>query len=294
MKFVSIERKRRRYGLMFSLPFILGFIFLYMVPLVSSIIYSFSKVSIDETGINTTLIGFDNFTYAFTKDADFVKKLTSSLTTTLYQIPLIILFSLFIALMLNHKFKGRGIVRAIFFLPVIVASGVVISIMSGDIYSALMQSGPQTSSMLESTVLKQMLSVYGIREDIVNAIIGTIDTIFQLAWRSGIQILLFLASLQSISKSLYESSSIEGANAWENFWFITLPMILPILIVNCVYSIIDGFTDYNNVLMNHIYGYANKLNYGISSAMAWVYFLIIAVAIALIFKVINKRAFSAV
>ena len=155
-------------------------------------------------------------------------------------------------------------------------------------------SGQQTGgSMLESTVLRQMLSVYGMRDDIINAIIGTIDTIFQLAWHSGIQILLFLASLQSIPRALYESSSIEGANSWEDFWFITLPMISPILIVNCVYTIIDGFTDYSNVLMSHIFGYTNKLSYGISSAMAWAYFIIIAAIVAVVYKLINKRAFSA-
>ena len=295
VKATSFDIKKRRYGVIFSLPFILGFVLMYMTPLISSIIYSFSKVTLSNTGIKTEFIGMENYIFAFTKDAEFIRKLGGSLLSTLYQIPLILIFSLFIALILNHKFRGRLVVRAIFFLPVIVASGVVINIMSGDLYASLMESGNQqvSGSMVESTVLKQMLAVYGLRDDIINAIIGTIDTIFQLAWRSGIQILIFLASLQSIPGTLYESSSIEGANGWEDFWFITLPMISPILVVNCVYTIIDGFTDFNNVLMSHIFGYVNKLSYGISSAMAWTYFVIIAIIIAVVFKVINKRAFSA-
>lgn len=294
MKYIPFDKRKRRYGLWFTAPFLVGFVLMYLVPLISSVVYAFSKVSLNENGIQTVFIGLTNFRFAFTEDVDFLKKLTNSLGSMLYQVPLIILFSLFIAIMLNRKFHGRTIVRAIFFIPVIVASGVVINIMNGDIYAALMQEGQNSSSMLESTVLKQMLSVYGVRDDLINAFIGTIDAIFKLAWRCGIQILIFLAALQSVPPSLYESSAIEGANGWENFWFITLPMILPVMIVNCVYTIIDSFTDYNNVLMTYVYGYANKLNYGVFSAMAWTYFAIIAILLLLVFKLINKRAFYSV
>jgi len=290
----SIGRRTARYGLMFSMPFIIGFVFMYLIPLSNSVRYAFSKVMPGSEGVKTEFIGFDNFGFAFTGDADFIKKLAGSLGSTLFQIPVIIIFSLFIAMMLNHKFHGRTLVRAIFFLPVIVASGVVINIMTGDLYASVMQGGRQSSSMMQSTVLRDILSVYGMAEETAATLTGFIDTIFQLAWKSGIQILLFLAGIQSIGRPLYESSSIDGASAWENFWFITLPMISPILIVNCVYTIIDGFTDYSNELMQHIYAYANKLEYGTSSAMAWIYFAIVAIIVGIVFAVINKRAFSAV
>ena len=287
---VSFERKKQWYGIAFSAPFIIGFILMYMVPLVSSVNYAFSDVTTNENGVSTTFNGFANFSYAFTQDPNFISTLFSSLGSTLYQTILILLFSLFIAMMLNDKFRGRIVVRAIFFIPVIVASGMVIHIMTGDVLQALQQGGQNSSSLLESTFLKHMLSTYGIGDSTITAIVTTIDSIFQLAWRSGIQILIFLAALQSISKSLYESSAIEGANAWENFWFITMPMIMPILLVNTVYTIIDNFTDYNsNKLMAYINdNYLTQVKYGCALAMAWTYFLIIAVLLAIVYLIITK------
>jgi len=285
---------KKRAGMFFCAPFIVGFLLFYLIPLINSVLYSFSEVKLDNTGINLTYNGLTNYIFAFTKDSTFLRNFISTLGSTLYKIPIILLFSLFIGIMINHKFPGRTFIRAMFFLPVIISSGVVINIMTGDVYSAVLGGGQSNSTLIQSNVLGEMLSLYGVRQDIINGLTGAIDQIFELTWRSGIQILLFLASLQAIPDSLYEASSIEGANSWENFWFLTIPMISPVLLVNGVYTLTDTFIDYANPVMKQIFNYASTLNYSVSMAMAWSYFFVISLLLLVLYLIVRKKIYYSV
>jgi len=273
------------------MPFIIGFIFLYTVPFVTSIVYAFSDVGITNLGIDLTFVGLDNFIFATTVEPRFLRYLLESLWALAYQLPIILMFSLFIAMILKQKFIGRTVFRSIFFLPVIVATGVIINIMTGDIYAGLSQ-GTQPDAgagFLQNIMILEVLRMYGFSDDIIIGFIGILNSIFEMIWRSGVQILLFLAGLQSISPSLYEASTVEGSTKWEDFWFITFPLITPVLLVNSVYTIVDAFTDYSNSYMRMVFGYANRLQYGTSMAMAWMYFVIILAVIAVLYRVLSRR-----
>ena len=194
------------------------------------------------------------------------------------------------ALMINPKFRGRVLVRAIFFLPVIVASGVVINIINGDYMSKMILSGEKTSQLFQVTAFYDVLYGLGFNDSIVNLIVNTSNNIFELSWKSGVQILLFLAGLQVIPGSLYEAASIDGGTKWEMFWKITFPMISPIVIVNLIYTITDSFTSYGNPVMQMIMTTVQeKMKFEYSATLAWIYFVIIIFILGVTYLIANKR-----
>jgi ABC-type sugar transport system permease subunit len=209
----------------------------------------------------------------------------------IYQVPVIVIFSLFIAIILNQKFFGRTFVRATFFLPVIIASGVVISIIKGDFLSQAMMSTTSVSHLFSTTFLNSLLSESGIPYSLTSLITTTVDNMFELIWKSGIQILIFLAGLQTIHVSQYEAAKIEGATGWEIFWKITFPMISPITILNVMYTIIDSFRDYSNPVINQIATSTQQLKLEFSLAMSWSYFAFVIFVIACVYVVINRYVF---
>lgn len=278
---------------MFILPWALGFIFMFIRPIMSSLIYSFSEVSIGERGLETIFRGVESYRRALVLDAKVLPALVGSLVELLYQVPLIVMFSLFIAVILNQKFRFRLLIRGIFFLPVIIASGVVINILRGDIVSQIFMSGSMSSTMIQATAMREFMLDLGIRDDFVSNIINITNNIFELSWKSGIQILLYLAGLQTIPKQLYEVSKIEGATSWETFWKVTFPIISPITIMIIIYTIIDNFTDYSNEYMIIIIDYAQSLDFSYSAALGWIYFVLIGIILAIVYKIINKHVFYA-
>jgi len=288
---LSFPKKQAWAGRLFILPWFIGFIFIFCKSLIMSFIYSVSKITIGNTGFLTTFVGFKNYIYAFKSDANFTKVLVDTLITMLYQVPLILIFSLIIASILNQKFKGRVVARAIFFLPVIIATGQVISIMRGDIFSQQLFSGERSSSLFTVMGIQSILVNSGLSLTFANSIILLINSIFDVAWKSGIQILLFLAALQTVPRSLYEVSEIEGATAWEAFWKITFPMISPILVLNLVYTIIDNFTDYSNKVMMMASTLAKGMKYEYSATITWIYFLIIVIVLGIVGLTTRKRVF---
>ena len=181
--------------------------------------------------------------------------------------------------------------RAVFFMPVIVTSGVIISIIRGDSVSSQMFSGDRSSSMLKSVELSDILLQAGYSSDMVGMLTGLIDNLFDLVWKSGVQILLVLAGLQGISPALYESSSMDGATGWEVFWFITLPMITPILLLTTVYTVIDGLSDYSNEYQKLVVSYAQQFDYSYSSVLTWLYFVAVMLLLGIVF-LIAKRHFD--
>ena len=286
------ESKKSLAGFLFVSIWVIGFIFFFLLPFLQSVRYSFSDIVLNPNGGYTlNFIGWKNYIKAFTTDAEFLPAVFSSLGAMLYQVPIIVLFSLFVAIILNQKFVGRTFVRGIFFIPIIVANGVILSIMNGDVLSQTIMQGSSSSTLFQSEFLYELMFKSGISQEFVNGLTGVVDSLFALIWKSGIQIIIFLAGLQTIADSMYEAAKIEGATGWETFWKITFPMISPMIILNLIFTIIDSFTDYNNVVMKYINEQQIGMRLAYSSTLGWIYFLMVAVIIVMVYLIINKRVF---
>lgn len=291
----GIERKRAIYGRMFILIWEIGFLIFFMIPLVQSIVFSFSDVNVDIGGFTTQFVGTKNYKYAFYEQAYYTANLTEAISNFVYSMPFIVVLSLIIAILLNQDFKGRTIMRSIFFLPVIVASGVVMSFFNADALANSLRDVSTSSSSYVSGLgtsfvdFDAILISLGLPDAAVETISMYINQIFSLLWNCGVPIVLFISGLQSIPSSLYEASSVEGATKWEEFWFITFPMLGNTILLVVIYASIDILTSAENKVMKLAYTFlTSQQNYSYSSAMLWAYFGIIAVIIAAIFFVINR------
>lgn len=281
---------------LFLIPFYIGLLVFFLGPLINSLVMSFSEVSVTDLGYKYDYVKFANFNYALKKDATFGTNIVKSIGEMLWQVPVINIFAIFLALIANMKFKGRTVIRAIFFMPLIFASGIAFQAISSDYVAQNIMSGGEVSSgtFSNTNVLKELLIASGIGNQVVNLVTKITDSIFSMAWSSGVQMVLYLAGLQSISPSLYEASQIEGASAWDNFWKITLPMLVPIMLTCIVYTIVDGFTSASNSVMTQITSLSQQgvKSFGMSSAFSWIYtvlVLIILAAIVLIFSRLENR-----
>ena len=209
-----------------------------------------------------------------------------------------LVLSFVIAVILNQKFKGRTLARAIFFLPVILSSGVLPGIESSNEFYNMMgdiANNVQNSSGVNiSAALQDLLSVSGVGSGVFDVIFQMIDAIYDIVMASGIQIIVFLSGLQSISPSLYEAADVEGCSAWESFWKITFPMVSPLLLVNCIYTIIDFFMKNDNRVIERINTimYGVQLNFGVASAMSWIYFGVALVFIGISSFIITRAVKS--
>ena len=283
---ISYESRQAFTGFMFVLPWFLGFLLFFAIPCFQSLQFSFSKVAVFE-GYACTWAGMQNYISLLTSGATYLQALVSTLTDLAVNVPVILIFSLFVAVLLNRKFIGRGLVRAIFFLPVIVTTGVVMTtfqstgdaedVMAGEVNNGIMFQTANATDFLLSLGLDDTLTEY---------MQMIADRIFGVVWDSGIQILLFLAALQGISPSLYEASDVEGATAWETFWLITFPNVSPIILVNIVYTIVDTFSDTDNKVLDEIDAMLNvTFNFGGAAAASWTFFIIILAIIGVVFAV---------
>lgn len=269
---------------MFILPWFIGFVFFFAKPFAQAVLYSFGEVSFpDGGGIHLQLSGFQNYKDAFIADSKFPRALWESLGGLLADVLIILAFSLFVALILKSKFRGRTAVRAIFFLPVIIASGVVLDLLNNNDMASLLLSGDRNSILFDSGGMNDWLIPMGL-----GPLIEVVQNIFDMSWKSGIQILLFLAGLQTISPQMYEVANVEGATAWEKFWKITFPLLTPILLLNVVYTIIDSFTDFSNQTMRIIMDYAQHMRIGYGSALAIIYFVIVFLVAGGAYLLISK------
>ena len=302
----SLERRKARGGWLFVLPFVLGFVLIYLPIVFDSIKYSFHEIKVlpasQGGGYNLIPVGFKNYSDALFKDPDFVKVLLSGLQTLALDVPIILIFSLFMAVLLNQKMVGRAAFRAIFFIPVILSTGLMETIESTNVLSDYMGeasgindgSGQSTSAEIVSAMdIENLLSGMAVGGELVKFVTDTINRIYDIVNRSGVQMLIFLAGLQSISPAIYESVQIDGATAWETFWKITFPMITPMILVNAVYTIIDSFTTNSNTVMSFISNIYSSQAGGnvLSSAMSWIYFLIVILIIAAVAGVLSLFVF---
>ncbi len=302
-KVASLDKKKARGGWIFVLPFVIGFLFVYLPIIFDSISYSFCTMKVLGGGAKPVFefVGFENYNEALFVNPDYVETLIKGLQNMVFDIPMILIFSLFMAVLLNQKMAGRAVFRAIFFIPVILATGVMESIEAQNIMGDYMEeaggiddgSGQSAASDIVSSMdIEQLFAGMAVGQELVEYVTVAINNIYNIVNRSGVQMLIFLSGLQSISPAIYESVQIDGASAWETFWKITFPMISPMILVNAVYTIIDSFTTDSNVVMSFISEQYNKPNGNVvSSAMAWMYFLIVIAIIAIVASIFSAYVF---
>ena len=299
----SLDARKSRAGWLFVLPFIIGFVIIYAPIVYDSILYSFTKINIvTGGGFRLTWVGLDNYQEALFVDATFVQTLTAGIQQLIFDIPAIVIFSLFMAVMLNEKMVGRAAFRAIFFIPVILSTGLIDKI---DQQNQMLQYMENTSSMdmgdggsetttqiISAMDIQRLFQNMVIGEELLNYVVGLVNDIYDIVNRSGVQMLIFLSALQSISPAIYESCQIDGATTWETFWKITLPMISPMILVNTVYTVIDSFTSADNQVMTYIDTvYDQPSGNVLSSAMSWMYFIIVMLIIAAVAGVLSAYTF---
>lgn len=292
--FHTMRAKRARTGILFILPFIIGFLVFMLSPLLQSLQMSFSSVTLVRGGKPDMVFnGLTNYKYALTVDPYYNQYLVEEVTRMATNTIATLVISFVVAVILNQDFKGRTLCRAIFFLPVILSSGVLPGIESQNEFYNMMQGiSDQVSSASGvniSAALEDLLQVSGVGGQVFDVLFSMIDAIYDIVMASGIQIIVFLSGLQSISPSLYEAADVEGCTAWEAFWKITFPMVSPLLLVNCIYTIIDFFMKNDNKVMERINEVMySSLKFGESSAMSWIYFGVAILFIAISSFIINK------
>lgn len=299
---IPYEKKKGLYGYGFIALWFIGTLWLFIMPVLTSLWYSLCntklldkagalEVGMTSAGIYTEWNGFYNFTKAFTIDTTFLPKLGTALGEILPNTIVIMIFSLFIAVILNQKFRGRTLARAIFFLPVLIATGPVISVINGDMTSQGVSDAAQFSTLFKTdlvTELMEFLGIYNLNQTFTDIIKDIASGVLNLVWNSGIQILIFLSALQTIPPSAKEAASIEGATAWEFFWKITFPYISPMILSNLVYTVIDAFVSTDNVVMEYVLAQSRNWEYGYSAALAWIYFAIVGACLGIICVIINR------
>ena len=294
---VSLDKRKARSGYFFVAPFLIGLVLIYVPILIDSIWMSFCY-SKQTTGAPIyEWIGFQNYSDAF-KDKAFVSTLISGIQQLVFEVPAIIVFSLFVAVVLNQKMLGRAVVRAIFFVPVILSAGVMETINANDVISGAVEggvndgaggaSGGTAAEIISVMDFQALFANMKVGQELVTYVVGLVNSIYDIVNDSGVQMLIFLAGLQSISPSIYEAAQIEGATGWETFWKITFPMISPMILVNSVYTLIDAFTKSTNPIMTLI---SDVFKPGLKTAMYWIYFGIVMLLVGLVAAIVSSFIF---
>lgn len=298
----ALDSKKARAGWFFVLPFVVGMIAIYIPIIFDSIKISFNSLSITAGGgYKLTFVGWENYSDAIFSDTEFARILTESIKQLVLDVPAIVIFALFMAIVLNQKMIGRAVFRAIFFVPVIISTGIIDSLdQDNAIYSYMssgsIDTGGNTSSATEiisAMDVSQLLGNMVVGTELVEYVVSIVNGIFNIVNRSGVQMLVFLAGLQSINPSIYESCKIEGATPWETFWKITFPMISPMILVNAVYTVIDSFTSESNQVMSYINNVYLTASGGrvLSTAMSWIYFMLVILLLGLVALIFSSFVF---
>ncbi|MBQ7137885.1 MAG: sugar ABC transporter permease [Clostridia bacterium] len=294
----TMRARNARIGTYFILPFILGFLVFMCKPLVESLIFAFNDVKlVPGVGYTKTFVGIENFKTALLVDPEYNTYLVEEIGQMVINTIATLVMSFVVAVILNQEFKGRVLCRAIFFLPVILSSGVLPGIEHQnefyDMMAGMAEAVEGSSGVNISESLQELLQVSGVGNKFFEVVFTMIDSIYDIVMASGIQIIVFLSGLQSISPSLYEAADVEGCSAWESFWKITFPMVSPLLLVNCIYTIIDFFMKNDNRVMELIYQVTYQdFKFGISAAMSWIYFAIALAFIGISSFIISKAVKS--
>ncbi len=298
---LRIKRKRSRMdltarknamGYIFILPFLIGLLLIYLPALVESFRFSISDV--DKVSYVFTPVGLEHYRDAIFGDAYFIRGIVESLGNMLLNVLIILIYSLIIATLLNRNIGGKGFYRAMLFLPVVISTGVIVTADNMSLVSAAAlasESGNVAGGLFTEVDIKLLLNSLSISPQLTSIVSGAIDNIYSIVTNSGVQLIIFLAGLQSISPAIYESATVEGATWWESFWKITIPMISPLILVNMVYTIVDSFTSANNGVMSEIFGKITAGAYEDASARAFVYLAFVGVIVAVVVAVVNHFVF---
>lgn len=271
----GIETLKAKYGLRFCMLWIVGMILFFLYPLLQSIIYAFSDVKLVVGGMNTEFIGIDNFKEVLLVDGSYTNNLGKSIGVFLYSFPLIMILSLILAILLNQNFKGRIFFRALYFLPVIIAGGSILGLISEVSGYALMTSGTDTSVKDSMISVSTIIDWLGLNSSLSNYVNNIVSKIMNLVWSCGVQIILFISGMQAIPELLYEVAEVEGATGWEKFWFITFPSLARITVLAAVYTMIDIITSNSDIIMAQALAATQRQAYGEATAMIWIYFAVI-------------------
>lgn len=288
------ESKKSLYGFMFILPWIIGFSLFFLMPFVQSVVFSFSEVSITQNGFKTEFTGIENYRFIFFESAKYVDNLVSSFTGFIYKVPIIFVLSFIIAVVLNGDFRGRAFFRSLFFIPVIVSTGVVMKYIGADSMMESMRSAGGSSSAYVGELIDftKVFAGLGLPTSVTEIITKYLNDIFNLVWNCGIPIVLFISGLQSISAQLYEVSRVEGATKWEELWYITVPMLRHSMILVAVFTTIDFCASSENKAMKQAFTLLlEQQNYNESSAMMWAFFMLIGIVFALILFLVQHFIF---
>ena len=300
---LTLATRDKLRGYAFLSPWLIGLVTIFIVPLVQSVVFAFSELKFNAggtAGYTLTFVGLQNFRDALltAEYTNFPKYLAASLGDLLYNVPVVLIFSFFVALLLKRRTRGTNIVKAVYFLPVILSSGIFLGLQNnfGEAsMSALEQTMASASSsiaVLKSMNLEKYLIEMNIPQEYIAYLTAPVDRLYSMILSSGVQIFIFLAGLNSISPSLYEAAEVEGGTAWENFWKITFPMSMPMLLVNLIFTVVDSFTSVNNTVMTYIYEMAfDRLDFGMSGAMGWIYFLILLTVMGIGLGLISRKVF---
>ncbi|MFW6309063.1 MAG: carbohydrate ABC transporter permease [bacterium] len=296
-KSMSLESKMNIAGYLFVLPFLVGFVLFFLVPFVQSFIFSVSELKLTETGYVLNSVFMKNYQFALLEHAEFVRTFVESIVNMISDLPLIIFFSFFAAILLNQKFRGRLLARSIFFIPIILTSGVILSLEGSDYMTQALSglgsvSGEEEEAVRLGPIVYTFIRQLQLPEMIIDYITMAVNNMPDIIRASAIQILIFLAGLQSIPRALYECAEVEGATRWESFWFITFPMMSPIILINVVYTIIDSVLDTSNDLVILIQDTAfSGEGFGVSTAMGIMYFLAVGILIFLVVIILSRWVF---
>ena len=286
MKKLTMEQKRSIEGIFFITPWLIGVLIFFANPIVHSIKLSFSKI-VRMSGFQMEFVGLANYQKAFVWDIKFVPMFLNVVKNTLINTPLTLVFALLIAILINRPMKGRGFFRTVFFLPVLLGTGLVMKQLLG------MGVGNDAMAVAKGILMPDELAKY-LGPSFSNMVSEFLGRITLILWKSGVQIILFLAGLQGISSSFYEAADCDGCTEWEAFWKITLPLMSPVLLLNFIYTIIDSFTDANNPIVDYILGAGFKSSdYGYGAAMGWIFFVFIFVLCMIVFRVMKNFVYNA-
>lgn len=294
-KISALKRKQGRYGYLFTFPLCFGLVFMFIIPVCQTLLYSVNEMTLTNNGIHLSFNGLENFRQVLMVDPFFKESVILSVRDMLINILLIAVFSFFMATLLNQKFHGRAVVRVVFFMTLVLASPVVLNFDSGNAMAYIVgNSGAGKGSegmagAIRSVNLAPLLVAGGIPQAFVSYLLAAADRVYETVVLSGVQTLIFLAALQSVPSSLYEACDMEGATGWEKYWMITFPMVKPMLVLVLVYTIIDSFATSSTIDMIQSKMF-DDIKFGPAAAMSVVYFLMISLIVGLTFFLTRKLA----
>ena len=282
----SLQRKQALTGILFCLPLIFGLLVLFLPNMIRTVVFTLSDIHVTDGGYELSSVGFSNYVRALSNDAQYLLALKDELVKMLTQIPVTVIFSLFVAVLLNQKFRGRTVARLIFFLPVLLSTGVIAAVESGSGLLTSLDSGIEVNTIgsVENTgFIRELLLSLDIGAEIIDVIAAAADQVQTVIQSAGMQIFILLAGLQEISPSIYEAAKVEGCDGWQLFWKITFPMITPQLVVCAIYTVANLYVQSEGTLSKYIDQVAyNQNEYGYATAMSLLYFLGVGMMLGLV------------